>query len=245
VAAATQSLDPASRFIAVTDDTEVRDGTEGNVYEELKLASYYRTLPVWHEDVNVFGAALLGYISGAMSDLAGSAYTLKFKQIIGELPSNLTSGQANLIEGNNGNVYVQRAKPQFEQGTNSDGSWFDEWLYIDKLVNDIQMGVYDVLYNAPKEPQTEGGQNDISSAIAQACDKQVLTGFLAPGKWRRKGILKLNRDDFVPAGYLIQWSPVDEQADADRAARKAQPFYVALVLAGAIHSVLVQLNVSR
>ena len=150
------------------------------------------------------------------------------------------------IEKYNGNCYVTRAKAQYERGTCANGTWFDEMINLDKLVNDIQLNVYDLLYSLPKEHQTEAGHNDIAGVISQACEQARKIGFIGENlKWRRSSILALSKGDILPTGYLIQWDDVNEQSDADRDARKSQPFYVCINLAGAIHSVVIQVNVSR
>lgn len=244
VADAVEPMD-ATLFFMTSTSEEVRDNEESNLFATLKTKSYKRTVPIWSTD-DLAGCYALGYAMGANTGLANSAYTMKFKNFVGMLPDDaLTTQQVNNIEGNNGNIYITRAKAQFEQGTCADGTWIDEMVNLDKLVNDMQLNIYDLLYSTPKEPQTEAGQTEIAGAINQACATSQNIGFLATGTWRRQAILDLNRGDVVPNGYLTQWQPVDEQSDADRDARKAQPFYVCLTLAGAIHSIVVQVNVSR
>lgn len=244
IADAVESMDATLFFLTSTTD-EVKNGTEGNLFQTLKSKSYRRTIPTSHTDF-LASCYLLGYAMGANTGLINSAYTLKFKQLVGLLPTDeLTTTQVNNIEGNNGNIYITRARAQYEQGTCCDGTWADEMINLDKLVNDCQLNIYDLLYSLPKEPQTEAGQSDIAGVIGQACAQALRVGFLATGKWRRASILDLSKGDVVPNGYLIQWEPVDDQSDADRDARKAQPFYVCLTLAGAIHSVVVKIMVSR
>lgn len=244
VADAVESMDATLFFLTSTSEA-VQNNTEDNLFATLKSKSYRRTIPFWHTDA-LASCYLLGYAMGANTGLINSAYTLKFKQLTGLLPTDqLTTQQVNNIEGNNGNIYITRARAQFEQGTCCDGTWADEMINLDKLVNDCQLNIYDLLYSLPKEPQTEAGQTDIAGVIGQACAQALRVGFLATGKWRRASILDLSKGDIVPNGYLIQWEAVDDQSDADRDARKAQPFYVCLTLAGAIHSVVVKIMVSR
>ena len=70
-------------------------------------------------------------------------------------------------------------------------------------------------------------------------------GFLASGVWNGNDVLELTAGDTLPNGYLIQSEPIDKQSQSDRDNRIAPPIYIALKLAGAIHSVVVQVDVNR
>lgn len=245
LADATEAFEAPTVFVGVTSSASARAGEDGSVLDVLHKKNYDRTLIIWHENP-LFGCGLLGYALGANTGLINSAYTLKYKQITGMEPSDLTTQIVDNIENFYGNCYVTRARAQFEQGVMVSGTWFDEIINLDKLANDIQLNVYDLLYSLPKEPQTEAGHNDIAGVISQACEQARRIGFIGEGlKWRRPSILSLEKGDVIPNGYLIQWEDVNEQSDADRDARKSQPFYVCINLAGAIHSVVIQVNVSR
>ena len=235
----------ATMFFGVTHSEASKIDGSSNIFNILNAKKYDRTILTWNED-DYFACGLMGYAMGANTGLINSAYTLKFKKVVGQTPSDLTTNEVNIIEKYFGNCYVKRADAQYEQGTCISGTWFDEMINLDKLVNDIQLNVYDLLYSLPKEPQTEAGHNDIAGVISQACEQARKIGFIGEGlKWRRSSVLSLSKGDVLPTGYLIQWNEVNNQSDADRDARKSQPFYVCINLAGAIHSVVIQVNVSR
>lgn len=235
----------ATVYLAITKSETAKIESESNIIQKINAKKYKRTIITWHEN-QYFGCGLLGYAMGANTGLINSAYSLKYKQIVGQVASALKTSEVNTIEKYYGNCYVRRADAQYEQGTCANGTWFDEIINLDKLANDIQLNVYDLLYSVPKEPQTEAGHNDIAGVISQACEQARKIGFIGEGlKWRRSSILSLSKGDILPTGYLIQWDEVNNQSDTDRDARKSQPFYVCINLAGAIHSVLIQINVSR
>lgn len=241
----TEAFEIPTVYLCVTSALTSKAGEQGSLLDTLHERKYDRTISTWHED-ELFGCGLLGYAMGANTGLINSAYSLKFKQITGMTASDLNTTNVTNIENLYGNCYVKRADAQYEQGTMASGIWFDEIINLDKLVNDIQLNVYDLLYSLPKEPQTEAGHADIAGVISQACEQARKIGFIGEGlKWRRTSILALSKGDVLPNGYLIQWEDVNEQSDADRDARKSQPFYVCINLAGAIHSVVIQVNVSR
>jgi hypothetical protein len=85
----------------------------------------------------------------------------------------------------------------------------------------------------------------LKNAVKVVCDDMTRVGFVASGVWKSTDVLNLKYGDTLPNGYLIQSEPIDEQAQADRDARKAPPIYVSLKLAGAIHHVTVQVDVNR
>ena len=244
IADAVETMD-ATMYLANTSSSTALVDDSSNIMKIISDKKYDRTI-VTYSTNNYFSCGLLGYAMGANTGLINSAYSLKFKQIAGQTATDLTTSEVNAIEKYYGNCYVRRADAQYEQGTCASGTWFDEMINLDKLVNDITLNVYDLLYSLPKEPQTEAGHADIAGVIGQACEQAKRIGFIGEGlKWRRSSILALSKGDVLPSGYLIQWEDINEQSDADRDARKSMPFYVCITLAGAIHSVVIQVNVSR
>lgn len=191
----------------------------------------------------------MGYAMGANTATINSAYTLKFKTEVGVIPEDLSSQQVTNLVKNNGNYYVSRGSDDdynmFESGVMSDGTWFDEILNLDMLANNMQMSIMDLLKSRPKIPQTEAGVLSIKLAMKSDLDKAVKIGFIAPGIWNGPDILELSQGDMLPEGYMILSEPISEQSQADRDARIAPPIYTPLKLAGAVHSVVLQIDVNR
>lgn len=235
-----------STYFAHTTSDEVINNSEGNLFETLKGLKYQRTIgtaslqPYTH-------VGAMGYAMGQTRDTANSSYTLGLKQIPGTLVDTFTSTQVANIESNYGNVYINRGAYYdiYEKGTVFSGAWYDEIIQLDKLVNNIQLNIMDVLYGNPKVAQTNRGLALLLTVIESACQQSVKVGFVAPGQWNGAGILNLATGDYLPTGYLIQSESFENQSQADRDARKAPYVYVALKLAGAIQSVVVQLDVNR
>ena len=180
-------------------------------------------------------------------DTAGSTYTLGLKQIPGTLVDNLTSTEVTNVESNNGNVYINRGAyyDMYEKGKVFSGAWYDEIIQLDKLVNRVQLNVMDLLYQNPAIPQTNSGMARLLAVVEQACQEAVKIGYVAPGQWNGSTILNLETGDYLSTGYLVQSESLESQSQADRDARKAPYIYVALKLAGAIQSVVVQIDVNR
>jgi hypothetical protein len=200
-------------------------------------------------------AGIMGYAMGANIKTARSAFTLMHKRVTGVAPDNLSETQVFYLLKANGNYYVSRGfdgeYSMFETGTMANGTWFDEVLNLDMLVNDMQLAILDLLVSRPKIPQTEEGMNDIKLSMLPSLRNSRRIGFIAPGRWNgpnlwlTEDLLALETGDMLDKGYLVVSEPVDEQSQADRDARKAPPIYTPLKLAGAIHTVLVQIDVNR
>jgi len=197
----------------------------------------------------------MGYAMGTNTRTSKSAYTLKLKRVTGIAPDALTLTQIDNLHRNSGNYYISRGPDGeyslFERGEMADRTWFDEVINLDMLVNDMQLAILDLLASRPKVPQTESGMNDIKLAATPSLHRMRMIGFIAPGKWNSASVYTepdyapLRTGDMLENGYLLMSEPVDYQSQADRDARIAPPIYVAIKLAGAMHSVLVRIDVNR
>lgn len=233
-------------YFAHTNDSNVINGYDNNLFGILKGKKYSRTIgtatlqPYTH-------VGIMGYAMGQTRTTANSSYTLGLKAVPGTLVDSFTSTQVTAIESNYGNVYINRGSyyDMYEKGTVFSGGYYDEIIQLDKVVNDIQLNVMDILYGNPKIAQTESGLALILTTIESACRQAVKIGFVAPGQWNGGNILNLENGTYLPNGYLIQAESFENQSQADRDARKAPNIYVALKLAGAIQSVVVQIDVNR
>lgn len=246
IAAYIESASINSTYFFVTSSDDATGGVEGNILEQMKALKYQRTLGIASKRAYTH-VGVMGYAMGQTRTTANSSYTIGLKYIPGVSVDSYTSQQVTAVENNYGNVYINRGSfyDMFEKGTVFSGAWFDEIIQLDKLVNAIQLNVMDILYQNPKIAQTEGGVTRIISKVNQACEESVKTGFIAPGQWNGSDILDLSEGDYLPNGYLTQAESIDGQSQADRDARKAPNMYCAVKLAGAIQSVVIEIDVNR
>lgn len=98
-----------------------------------------------------------------------------------------------------------------------------------------------------KVPQTEQGILGLQKAYQEALDQAVANGYAAPGTWTLGttfGNPATLRSNVEQLGYYIFHAPLKDQPPADRKARKAPPFQIALQEAGAVNqtSVVVYVN---
>jgi hypothetical protein len=246
VAAWVQAAVPDSLYAFTTKDTNTYTISTSDIFSYLKNKSYSRCMGQY-STTDYAIAAIVGYAMGANTQLANSAYTLKFKIETGVDTEILTTTQILNIEKKNGNLYLNYDNYYkiYEQGVMANGVFFDEIINLDMLKNKIQLNVMDLLYSVPKVPQTEAGVTQIIDVIASACKDMVRIAFMAPGVWTGRNILNLKTGDYLPDGYAIQSEKVADQSRADREARKSPNIYVAIKLAGAIHSVVIGVYVAR
>lgn len=246
IAAYIQTLDtPYSQYFLQSENSTVLAGESGNLFEVLDNLSYTRTQGLYSTSDYAM-AGMMGYDCGAANLLADSSFTEKFKTITGAVVDNITTQQVNNIETVSGNVYINRGNfyDMYENGTNFGGQFFDTILGLDQTINLMQIGIVNLLTTTRKVPQTEDGVGQIKAVINAACQTMVQQGFIAPGVWNGGNLLALKTGDILATGYLVQSQPINEQSEEDRAARMAPPIYVAIKLAGAIHSVVVRITVN-
>lgn len=244
-AAWAETAKPVVSYFYTTADADVKAGTTGNVLSTLKGLLYKRTLGMYSATADAI-SAIMGYAMGANTRLTNSAYTLANKPLIGVPVDDLTETEVETIRSNNGNVYVNVGNTYnvFLDGKRANGSFFDELINTDMLVNDIQMSIMDLLTTLPKIAQTTPGVTQLVSAIETSCETSVNTGFLAPGKWTNASFKSVSKGDMLVKGYLVLADSIDDQSASDRANRIAPSIYVLCKLAGAIHSVMIQIQVN-
>jgi len=218
---------------------------EENTFQALHEASYRRANATWHEDYTAAVGAM-GYAMGQMRKTANSSFTLALKSFAGVSPSNLTESQVTKIEGYNANVYINRAGySMYEKGTQLSGDYSDEIIQLDNLVSEVSTSVTNLLRARPKIAQTEKGMTTVKDVVGNILATYVTQGFIAPGIWNGPTVLALEPGQFLPNGFLVLSEPIATQPIADREARKAPPIYAAIKLAGAIQSVVIEVDVDR
>ena len=193
--------------------------------------------------VSMIGRAFTVNFSGDSTTL-----TLKFKQEPGVQAEALKESQAAALKAKNVNVFVyyENGTAIVQEGVMASGVFFDEIHGLDWLENAAQTNVWNLLYQSKtKVPQTEGGMGRIKARISSVFKQAVTNGLLAPGVWNSDGFGELEEGDYLPDGYYIYSSRIDDQDQSEREQRIAPPIQCAVKLAGAVHFVDVTINVNR
>lgn len=250
----TETIQPVALYFYDTSDASVLGNVVNNFAAQLKALDYGRTIGIYSTTQsglfpnNIYAAvAMMGVVCGLTTGLAGSYYTLKFKQLVGISTEPLSNNDVANIEANNVNLYLDYADSYnvLEQSTMANGNFFDHILGLDVLVSAIQFGVMNLLTGSPAIPQTDPGQTQIIQAVNQAAQISADIGFIAGGVWRGASILDLKPGNTVPSGYLAQSQPYAKQSSANRAARQSMPVYLAILEAGAVHFSVIAIFVQR
>lgn len=234
----------ASYFYDDDEDADLTD-VETDVFSVIMKLSLKRAFGIFSRTVYA-GAAAMGFAMGANDGTVNSAYTMAYKTLAGVTPDDLNETQVANLQKKNANYYVVRGGSYnvLEKGVTANGTWFDELIGLDQLSNDMQIGCMDVLASTKtKVPYTDAGAMQFVLACNEACENAVARGFLAPGVWTGNSVLDLEKGDTLDAGYMCQAEPVADQPASDKALRICPPIYACVLIAGAIHAVVVKVFV--
>lgn len=131
---------------------------------------------------------------------------------------------------------------------NGANQFFDDVYNLRWFVGALQVAGYNYLaQTATKIPQTEPGMDGLKGAYRAICQQGVTNQMIAPGSWTNpttfgnQALLLANVAQF---GYYIYSQPIAQQAQTDRAARKAPLVQLCFKYAGAIQTsdVIVYVN---
>ena len=218
----------------------------GSLLQTLSGRASKRAVPFFCAAVSD-AAALMGTAMGLELSHPASAFALCYKTINGIQPSALTETEADAIKALNGNVYLTRGYTHLllEKGTVSSGARYDEMLYLDKIADDLQNAAVTLLAENPDRlPQTDDSTAQFINRFTAILSGYTGRDVLASGIWRGADTGPLHAGDTVENGFALWADSYDDQPDADRAAHKAVPVNVGLVLAGSIESIVITVNVT-
>lgn len=233
-------------FGFTTKDSDILDANTDNIGKKLKDLKLDRTFWTYDNDDPYQVASAFARAFTVNFTMENSTITLKFKQLPGTTPVNLTPAQANAIEAMNGNYYSYFGdSAMLANGVMASGRYFDEVHGCDWLQNALETNVFGTLYTAPKIPQTDRGVARLVQAAEQAGREAVRCGLAAPGIWNGEDLGEVANGDFLPKGFYVYAQPVAEQNQSDREARKAPPIQMLVKGAGAIHSADIAVTFER
>lgn len=170
---------------------------------------------------------------------ANSTLTMTYKDLAGiQADTNITETILNQCETIGADVYCSvegLAKViSFKQG----GLYFDQLANQIWLRTTVQKTVANLLFTTrTKIPQTTQGVNTIVNAVISVLNQGVINGMIGAGEWNSPDTFGVY-DDFMRAirtqGYYVYFTPLAEQSQADRQARKCPVISIAVKESGAI-----------
>ena len=191
-------------------------------------------------------AGLMGVAMGYSLNAAGVPFALCYKGIGSATVNSITQNEVDTVKSVNANVFIARTKggAKVENGSTSSGLRYDEVLYIDMIVKEIQEGLYDLIANNPtKLPIADSTTSLFIGEIYRILERYYDIGVLAETLWRGNQIGSVAKGDMVGHGYYAYADSFDTQSAADRAAHKAMPITVIICLSGSVESVVINLDV--
>lgn len=200
-------------------------------------------------DARLYAAAYAGRGFSVNFDGQNTVLTMNLKQLA-TIPADEAINQTiyNEAEVVGADVYpdISGVPGVISNGANK---FFDQIYNLIWFVGAIQVAGFNALAQAAtKVPQTEPGVSALADAYRSVCQKAVVNGYLAPGTWTAPqntfGVQADFYSNIQNLGYYIYHQPVALQSAADRAARKAPLFQIAIKEAGGINSSSIIVNVN-
>lgn len=126
--------------------------------------------------------------------------------------------------------------------------FFDQVYNLRWFVGALQVAGFNYLAQTDtKVPQTEDGMDGLKGAYRNVSEQAVTNQYSAPGSWNSPTVFGNPADliaNVAQRGYYIYSTPISQQSQVDRAARKAPLIQIALKEAGAIQESDVIVNVN-
>jgi len=177
-----------------------------------------------------------------------TAITMHLKELSGVTPSKFSDSELNDAQTVGLDLYgTFGGLPKlYTSGAND---------FVDNVYNNIavkrfvQIDLFNLLGSTTtKLAQTDKDMAKIVARVERTMDLFVSAGVIAPGRWNSPddfGNPEVFRRSIEAKGYFVYANPMSGQAQSEREQRVAPVVQVAFKLAGAIHSVDVQLIFER
>lgn len=229
-------------FVVSKDSADI---APGGSLDLLRTGSFTQTRGLYYGDsvaldcINMMSA----YAGRALStDFSGSntTTTMHLKVLVGIQPDpTMTQTLLNeaIAAGADTYISLQGVSAVYCSGANS---FYDDVYNLRWLVGALQIAGFNYLaQTGTKAPQTESGIDGLKGAYRTVMEQGVTNQYLAPGTWNspitfgNQTQLLLNVSQ---RGYYIYSTPISQQSQTDRAARKAPLIQIAAKEAGAVQS---------
>ncbi|MPW31956.1 DUF3383 family protein [Agarivorans sp. B2Z047] len=200
---------------------------------------YTRTIaPAYHDNAEYYPeVSILARMLGVDYAGANTAITAKFKDLPGVATVGLSTTQWITLQskGYNSFTLIGSNSRTFRDGDQVNPNWWiDDLINLDNFTEELEVAMLNVYLRNGKVPLTPTGQAIQRDAAVVVCERYVTNGTLADREI-------IDPDDtsstiVIPAYEIIQ-GELSGQTDADRASRIGPPMQINLQLAGANHSI--------
>lgn len=229
-------------FIIASNDDDHEDPANETALAPRNKGIRQRSAVFYHPTAAEYpDAAYIAVLSRFDFDQRNSAYTGKFKKLVGITPANIASAAVDgatgfvpaigvsTATGHLANVYVDIGSLNMTvEGTMLDGGFIDELHFADWLIARTEEELLSTLANQPgRIPYTNAGMQILGGAVEGVMQRAVIAGAIAEvedpdtGDLLRPYELNIERIEDVPASQRRQ--------------RIAPPIDVKFRYAGAVH----------
>lgn len=210
---------------------------------EITALGLYRAWPYYHDQAAYYpDMALLAMLLSVDYSQRNSTITAKFKDLVGIPTVGLTETQWSVLEGKGYNTFTLTGNTARvnREGTTGNVAWFmDDVVNLDNFVEELQVAEYNVFLRNGKVPYSPAGQALLEDALQQVCETYIFNGTFS----ERRVLDATQVEGFrVDPPYAITATPIELMTVADRADRIGPPFVIDVNLAGAIHSIAINVN---
>lgn len=210
---------------------------------EIKELGLFRAWPYYHDQADFYpDMALLALILSVNYAQRSSTITTKFKDLIGIPTVGLTETQWTTLQSKGYNSFTLTGNTSRvnREGDTPNAAWFmDDVTNLDNFVEELQVAEYNAFLRNGKIPFSVEGQTILQDAIQQVCEKYIYNGTLS----ERRVLDTTQVDGYrVDPAYTITPTPIELSTVSDRSDRVGPPFVIDLNLAGAIHSIAINVN---
>ena len=210
----------------------------------IKAAGYHRTVCVYHNNSYYYpDVAILAYTLHVNYAGINTTVTTKFKDLFGIPTVAVTISELAILENKRINTFtlVGNSSRTFREGVTGSESWFiDDLVNLDNFKEELQVAIYNVFLQNKKVPYNVKGVTLLNSAITSVCERYVKNGTLSERSLSDEEKAVNGRD--TEPGYIIEFTNIADMTISDRAKRIGPPANVKLNLAGAIHSLTVNVE---
>lgn len=205
---------------------------------------YHRTYVVYHNNPFYYPeVAILAYALHVNYAGINTTITTKFKDLFGIPTVPITSSELAVLTGKRINTFtlVGNQSRTFREGVDSNASWFmDDLINLDNFREELQVAVYNVFLQNKKVPYNANGVNMLRNAMVKICDRYVKNGCLSDRELTEEEQAVTGME--TEPAYIINFTDVADMSVSDRAQRIGPPAQIKLNLAGAIHSLSINVE---
>ena len=250
--AAAQWIQAASKIQAISDGAASDTTPATSTLKPLIDAELYRSLVLWSSTLSDAGASPVisaaALLCSINFDAPDSMLTLKFKDLPGVAADDaITDTVASALTQQGINYFTTfGTRRMLAEGWMLGATlWADEVIGLDWLKSELQTSVFNGLATLDRIPLSDQGVATVMNYVDTAMRKALRNGLIGPGIWEGDPVGALNTGDYLENGYYIYADSVSTLSEDDRKNRRCPPITVCAHIAGAIHSVVINVNTSR